>query len=213
MRKSIVLCVLAATLAWAASGRASVLFATAADPSGLTLANTGDFTLASGYPGGSTNASLTLTGTQTETVGSLYVVVTPSSSSDPTFGTTLSVDNNTSFAWGGYDVQLSMPVDFVISGPPQTEVTAPGDWSTNIVQPTQVGPNWVGQVNYSAGTPIALNGELDFGYTVSFTGLPSYQVDATYTAVPVPEPGTLGLLLAGLSVAALLGRRAKRLAV
>jgi hypothetical protein len=146
-------------------------------------------------------------------VALLQFSASSSSTSDPSFETFLTVDNDTSFAWGGYDVQLLMPIPFMISSPPQTEVTSPGNWSTVIDQPTLVGSNYVGYVNYSAGTPIALNGELDFNYTVSFTGQTSYNVGATYTAVPVPEPGTLGLLLAGLSVAALLCRRAKRVAV
>jgi len=82
-----------------------------------------------------------------------------------------------------------------------------GDWTAYLTQqPVWNGTDWKGQLDFHAGTPVAIGGELDFSYAIHFVGSTSYSF--TQEMMPTPEPGTLSLLLGGVL---LLGRRtAKR---
>ncbi len=160
---------------------------------------------------------MAVSGTQAKSVATLQTSATTDTTADPTLGSFLSVNNDTS----SYLEQLWRdPLHaglFLDSSDALTSVSTPPGWTATITQPTLdvSDSNYTGQVSYQAGSPagnLAPGGELDFSYAVHFAGSTSYQVNATYTANAslVPEPGTLALLLAGLSAAGLLRWRARR---
>ena len=115
---------------------------------------------------------------------------------DPTVTMNTAIDNDTSFAWAGYQVNVYMDSTFTLS---DAAVASPTDWTAAITQPTLVGGEYVGSILYQGGTPIDVNGTLEFGYKMSFSGSMGYNFCQEMTPVAVPEPTTLVLLsLAGL---------------
>jgi hypothetical protein len=80
---------------------------------------------------------------------------------------------------------------------PARRLTPPGNWTSAVVSPAVYdGSYWyVGNVSFSAGTPIQIGDELDFHYKISFAGHSS--TNYLQELSPIPEPGTL-VLLAGL---------------
>ncbi len=110
------------------------------------------------------------------------------------------VDNQTSFAWTGYQIIIGMTKTFTISS-----VMAPDNWTFAITStvagslPNGGGPGYVGIVNYYAdpGYEIAIGDSGDFGLKVEFLGTVAFCTEQT----PIPEPMTLGLL--GLGALAL----------
>lgn len=205
MKSLIVLCVLGTTLACCATGRATLLTASAtSDTPSFTLDGCGSFI------GSDTGGILSVSSTQSGPSANLQVTASADTAgADPTLGFYNYVNNDTLSTWNSYSVSLSMAVPFTILESPSavTTVSSPSDWTTNITQPTSDGSEYTGLVSYQAGTLVGPGGELDFNYTINFTGSSSYGVDEVYTAgtLAVPEPGTLGLLFAGLSVSAFLG--------
>lgn len=132
--------------------------------------------------------------------GTLWLTVdeTPS---DPTLTINGSIDNQSSFAWTGYILDIGMDQTFSINS---ANVTAPAGWTAGITQPS--GPdsngNYTGTIDYfmtAGGTPVAIspaaNSTLSFAYQIEFNGTTSYSV--TQTATPVPEPSAFGFLLLG----------------
>jgi hypothetical protein len=115
---------------------------------------------------------------------------------DPTVLIAETIDNDTDFAWTGYEFTIGMTKTFTISS-----VIVPATWSFTIV-PTAAGaiPNggtgFVGKVIYTmnpGGTPIAINDSGTFGFKVSFLGSTSFCTEQT----PIPEPATMTLLCMG----------------
>ena len=69
-------------------------------------------------------------------------------------------------------------------------------WTFTSTAPTLVGSNWIGYIDYYAGTPVPDSGTLDFDYSITFTGSASFAEQLTPS--PVPEPTTAGCFLLGL---------------
>jgi hypothetical protein len=72
------------------------------------------------------------------------------------------------------------------------------------VPPTyQSGGPWVGYyegtLDFSAGTPVGINGALDFQYTISFASSTHYILtqEMIPSMVTIPEPSTIALLAIG----------------
>ncbi|HUA37002.1 MAG TPA: hypothetical protein VMA35_01230, partial [Candidatus Sulfopaludibacter sp.] len=150
---------------------------------------------------GNGNESLAFDGSQTGTgMLGLTVMMPPG---DPTLTINESVNNESSFVWTEYVLDVAMNQTFTISS---AAVTAPPGWTETITQPTgpDINGNYNGMIDYAltaGGTPVAiypaLNSILYLGYQINFNSTTSYTV--TETATPVPEPGAISLLLvAGL---------------
>jgi len=143
---------------------------------------------------------MNVSGDQSGSSGTLETSVTTDTTTDPTLVVGNDVNNDTGFTWTGYDVSVSMSNPFSLYN---ALVTTPSDWTASVTAPALIGGQYVGYIDYSAGTPIPNGGELDFQYTLQFTGSLSYSF--TETVTPVPEPASIGLLTMG--VVALLARR------
>jgi hypothetical protein len=109
------------------------------------------------------------------------------------------LDNDTTFAWTDYHIDIGMADVFTIS---HTNVTAPTDWTFIVTDPMPglipngEGPGYVGRIDYYIGTgsPIAIGAEAEFGFEIpSFTGAGTYSTAQT----PTPEPATMTLLCIG----------------
>lgn len=157
------------------------------------------------WNGSATEVSASITGDQYWQPGHILgSIQADSAAQDPSLTLGSSINNDTTFAWTAYIVNVYMNTTFTISG---AGVSLPGDWSTATTQPVWNGTQYQGQVLFSAGTPVAIDGQLDFAYTISFGGATSYSF--TQEMIPVPEPGTFGFLAAGaiLLGGVLAGRR------
>jgi hypothetical protein len=149
------------------------------------------------------NNTMTLGGDQYTSAGRMRCTLFADSPVDPTLTINNSIDNDTTFAWTGYHVDVSMNVNFTLSA---AMVNSPGDWSSFITQqPTLVGGLYVGQLDFQAGTPIAVGQIFDFTYKATFSGATQYSF--TQTLTPVPEPATVGLIGLGIGVLAIARRR------
>lgn len=141
--------------------------------------------------------------------GPAHVVgtITTDTAGDPNLILGSAIDNDTSFAWTAYQVNVYMNNTFTLSA---TSVTLPSDWTVaSVLQPVPVvSPHgsYEAQLLFTSGTPVAIGDELDFGYKISFSGATSYNFTQEMTAVP--EPGMLGFLAAGaLSLGGFLAAR------
>jgi hypothetical protein len=180
---------------------AVVLFAAAiasADIVDIDMANDGDGAIncvAAPVFAGDTG-TVTVTGDQFWAPGHMVGTITSDTALDPTLIMHNLIDNDTSFAWTSYQVNIKMSTMFSISNDVAYD---PSDWASSITQPTLVGSEYIGTVLFSAGTPVAAGDSFEFGYRVSFDGATSYQF--CQEMVPVPEPATMSLLaLSGLAV-------------
>jgi hypothetical protein len=132
--------------------------------------------------------------------------------SDPTLTLSSSVNNDTGFAWNGYQVNVIMsapggiPVPFAFTAPaPNVHNPPANDWFlAAVVPPTfQVSGPWAGYyegtLDFSAGTPVGVGGELDFQYAVTFASSTHYILtqEMIPSMVTIPEPSTIALLAIG----------------
>ena len=121
---------------------------------------------------------------------------------DPTATLYTSIDNDTGYDWTAYDVNVYMTKPFTLSSP---AVFADG-WSVGSYDSTATleDGRYEASVHFVGGTPVPTGtgtdnetdpGTLDFSYKLSLTGSVNYCQEM----IPIPEPGTLALVLVGLA--------------
>jgi hypothetical protein len=152
---------------------------------------------------------LTIAGEQSWGPGHMVMDFTTDTPLDPTIKSINEVTNDTGVAWTGYVVNVTLDAataltSYSISSP---AVSLPIGWTvTNTPVLTSAGIvsgqyEYTGSIVLAGGTPVADGDELDFSYKLSFAGSTSYHAIQEQTPVPstpVPEPGTLILVLGGL---------------
>ena len=126
---------------------------------------------------------------------------------DPTLTISSSVNNDTGFAWNGYQVNVVMSAPFLFTAPaPNAQNPPANDWFLAAVVPAtlQGGASpwsgyYEGTLDFSAGTPVGINGKLDFQYTISFGSSTHYILtqEMIPSMVTIPEPSTIALLAIG----------------
>jgi len=155
--------------------------------------------------------------------------LTTDTEEDPTVIIANIIDNDTNFAWTKYTIKVAIRAVVPDAEDPDTDLTslsltvdefadAPDNWLASVTQELTYTESYtdadgtvredyfVGQIEYTAGTPVPVTGYVDLRYTLSFEGATSYLLSQEMT--PIPEPTTLTLLaLGGLAV---LRRRRKQ---
>jgi hypothetical protein len=173
-----------------------------ADITSIDMANDGDGAINcladTSFTG--SEGTVDVTGDQFWGPGHMIGTITSDTALDPTLLMLNQIDNETGFAWTGYDVNIKMSSTFLISN---VSVSNPADWTFTITQPTLQGSEYIGTISYVGGTAVQPLGTFDFGYAISFDGATSYQF--CQEMVPVPEPVTMSLL--GLGGLVMLRRR------
>ena len=143
--------------------------------------------------------------------GHMRIDVLADSASDPTLKINNTIDNETSFAWTQFTVNIYMATNFTLSNVSVSAPVSSPDWSVVSYDPAGIwnGSQYVATVVYDTGSSIAISDAIDFGYWVQFSGSPAYTI--TQEMIPVPEPSTLGLvILGGLFIASRTLRRDRR---
>ncbi len=187
MKKLATIALTIALLTWSSISQATILSATYTGDGSGALDSTATWD--------ADNSQLAITGTQLSLPATTSVAFTTDTDTDPSVPMPYSIGNDTDFAWTGYQVCISANKAITLLNP---VVYSPSDWSISVSPTTTDDKHW--EVDLWGGAPIAVDtGELDFGYTLSFTG--SLQTAMTWTplgSAPVPEPGTLILACSGL---------------
>jgi hypothetical protein len=138
---------------------------------------------------------------------------------DPTLTLGSAVNNDSGQAWISYQVNVIMSTPFTFVAPGPTVNNPLNDWSVaSVIAPTlQVGGNYngdyLGTIDYAGGTPVGVGQELDYLYSIHFTGASSYTFtqESIPGVAPVPEPGTIALLaIGGLGFALRLRRNSRK---
>jgi hypothetical protein len=154
-----------------------------------------------------------MVGGQFSSPGYMNGTILTDSAQDPTLSLSSSVNNDTSFAWSGYVVNVVMANPFTFSGSASVNNPSLNDWfvASTIAPILQVsGPyagDYEGTLVFSDGTPLPIGGELDFSYSVHFASATEYAITQQMIPIAVPEPGAWSLLaggcfaLAGLKIA------------
>jgi hypothetical protein len=152
--------------------------------------------------GSSGNYQLSIEGTQSAwAVGSMGGTIS-TDGTDPTLQLNEVINNDTGYTWYDYEVTITMSQSFSFSN----VGVANFGWTVNTITPTLVGSDWIGYVDYYAGTPVLPNNSiLDFSLSVTFTGSTSFEEDLMPSTVP--EPGTFALMVCGLTGLLVMRRR------
>ncbi|MGA2241050.1 MAG: PEP-CTERM sorting domain-containing protein [Verrucomicrobiota bacterium] len=117
------------------------------------------------------------------------------SEEDPTLALFNEIDNDTGVTWGDYHVKVTLSKAFTFSNV-GVGVGNPG-WTFTTNAPVHIGSDWIGYIDYYAGTPVLAGGTLDFNYSMTFIGGASFQEELMPSTVP--EPGTFALMVCGLT--------------
>ncbi|MFH1419060.1 MAG: hypothetical protein ABII12_12345 [Planctomycetota bacterium] len=120
---------------------------------------------------------------------------------DPSAWVIKEVENDTTFDWTDYHINVSLDKPFTI-----VTATSPDGWLAPVITPAtdQGGGLWLGWVDYyydGAGTEIAIGSTGEFGVKLNFAGTVSFCMEQ----IPTPEPSTACLL--AVSAIMLLRRR------
>jgi hypothetical protein len=162
--------------------------------------------------------TLTMTGVQhnNSVPGIMLGWVQTTDPLDPTLTLSSAVNNDSGQAWIAYQVNVVMsnPFSFVTPGP---TVNNPfNDWNVaSVIAPTlQVGGiyngEYLGTINFAGGTPVGVGDELDYLFSIHFTGATSFSFTESTMVQTVPEPGTATLLAIGGLAFAMRLRRSSR---
>jgi hypothetical protein len=126
---------------------------------------------------------------------------------DPTVKLITSIDNDTTFAWTGYHVNVYMDQPFTLSVPTVTyDSWTVANLGTYPLSAALVGGQYVATIDYVGGSPLPIGDTLDFSYKLTFTGSVHYCQEM----FPIPEPGTIALVLTGLVGLVIVGRKFAR---
>jgi len=174
-----------------------------ADITGVSYQDDGDgaFVCAPySWSGSAPAVSLNVVGNQYGEVGHIIGDITTDTPADPTLVIGNSIDNDLDFAWTAYNVNIYMSSPFSIIN---EYVSTPNDWTVSVIQPTygphstqhigSEGYDYMGQIQYLSGTPIAVGGLLDFGYSIVFDGYTNFTF--CQEMVAIPEPASIGLIV------------------
>jgi hypothetical protein len=159
----------------------------------------------------STDATLSMTGTQQRAPGHMVGTIDTSGPQDPTITLGSAVGNDTGFTWIKYQVNVYMTVPFSISGTPTVNNPPANDWTVSSYTRSSTGTvvsggpyngDYEQTMIFSAGTPVTsaaeptgVGDELDFSYAIHFSSLSEYTF--TQEMIPigaVPEPSSFGLI-------------------
>ena len=201
MKKQIALLVVVATLACCSVSKADITGAAWVPASCTNLTFMGqNFDTADSTLGVSAHQ---LSLNTARMVGDIYT----DTIADPTLTISSSVNNDTGFAWNGYQVNVVMSAPFSFVAPaPNVQNPPVNDWFlAAVVPPTLQGGAspwsgyYEGTLDFSAGTPVGINGKLDFQYTISFGSSTHYILtqEMIPSMVTIPEPSTIALLAIG----------------
>jgi hypothetical protein len=168
---------------------------------GGTCANDGDGAIDCTGSWDPSTGKMTINGNQYSSPGHMLGEFTTDTEEDPTVTMITLVDNDTSFTWDEYIVNIYMGKTFTLAN---ALVLSPSGWSTSVTQPSGTAGtfydadsrewDYKGTLHFTAGTPVVNNGSsLDFSYQMIFTGGVQFEEEM----VPLPEPATLSLLALG----------------
>jgi hypothetical protein len=193
-----ILAIMSALLAGAGFSHANIIGNTlAADGDGVITCNVYGFT-----ENGPGDFQLSIDGTHNLwDAGHIQGDIITDTETDPKLTLFNEIDNDTGIAWGDYHVKVTMSKAFTFSN----VGVANSGWTFNTTAPVLVGSNWIGYIDYYAGTPVLALGTLDFNYSMTFIGSTSFQEELTPS--PVPEPGTFALMVCGLTGLLVMRRR------
>ena len=153
------------------------------------------------WTGSSPTLPMAVYGYQCGPTGHLLADIYTDSASDPTLTVGSFVDNDTTFAWTAYFVNVYMSAPFALSN---IVVSIPGDWTVvSISQPTFTGTNYEGSFQLDTGAAIPIGGDLGFGYSMIFSSATHYSF--TQEMIAVPEPATSDFLAWGGGLLAAVG--------
>lgn len=152
------------------------------------------------------NATIWMTGTQTETNWQVFGGVETDSLEDPVLTLNGTVLNNTTGAWVGYQINVLMSIPFTFVAPGPSVANPPtNDWYVWAVwQPWWTGTEYKGTLWFSAGTPVPVGDSLEYIYSIDFSGTLGFQFCTQMIPwfTPIPEPSSF--VLAGLGGLAML---------
>ncbi|HEY4761787.1 MAG TPA: PEP-CTERM sorting domain-containing protein [Thermoguttaceae bacterium] len=137
--------------------------------------------------------NMTMSGVQYSYPGYMDGYFHLDSPEDPTIVVTNNLDNDTTFTWTDYHIDVIMNHPFTLFS---AFVNIPGGWTHVITPPVLIGSDYVGRIDYYAGTSVPVGNTLELGYKVSFSGFTSFSY--TQVMTPTPEPSVFVLLACGL---------------
>jgi len=133
---------------------------------------------------------LGIDGVQNWSPGHVLGSFTTDTEEDPAVWILNMIENDTAFDWTGFKVNISMSKTFNISN-----VSGPDGWTFGITSPVENAGTWTGIIEWDMGTgsAVAIGESGSFNYKLTFLGSIQYCQEM----IPLPEPGTLGLLALG----------------
>ncbi|MBN2446848.1 MAG: PEP-CTERM sorting domain-containing protein [Phycisphaerae bacterium] len=178
-----------AVLAAASLANAAIIDASCTDDGdGAVTMGAWDWT----WDAGTETATMTVPETQHWGPAHIFPEFFADSEVDPYAWVIKEVENDTTFVWTDYHINITLNNTFTI-----VEAAGPAGWLTPVItQPTQVGSEWIGSVDYyygGSGTEILIGGIGDFSAKMQFAGSASF----CFEQIPTPEPASLGLLVMG----------------